>query len=120
MDFKFIILNMNEVFYNFFNSIFSNIVKLVSLNEVSLDASERWQLGFQDPASPIMEGIEHLHNDIMFFIVVLAVLVSYILWRTLKLFSTNGSDQSDELSSRILHLENYKNGVYHHTFLEIV
>jgi hypothetical protein len=31
------------------------------------DAAEPWQLGFQDPATPAMEGIITFHNDIMFF-----------------------------------------------------
>jgi hypothetical protein len=30
--------------------------------------TEPWQLDFQDPATPIMEGIINLHNDIMFFL----------------------------------------------------
>jgi cytochrome c oxidase subunit 2 len=33
------------------------------------DAAEKWQLGFQDPATPIMEGIINLHDDVMFFLV---------------------------------------------------
>jgi hypothetical protein len=31
------------------------------------DAATPWQLSFQDPASPIMEGIIDLHHDIFFF-----------------------------------------------------
>jgi heme/copper-type cytochrome/quinol oxidase subunit 1 len=31
-----------------------------------LDAPEQWQLAFQDPASPIVEGILDLHHDIFF------------------------------------------------------
>jgi len=33
----------------------------------SCDFAQEWQLGFQDPATPIMEGIVDLHHDIMFF-----------------------------------------------------
>ena len=32
------------------------------------DASESWQLGFQDPATPVMEGIITFHNDLMFYL----------------------------------------------------
>lgn len=32
-----------------------------------LDFSEDYQLGFQDPATPLMEGIIDLHHHIFFF-----------------------------------------------------
>ena len=38
------------------------------------DASTNWQLGFQDPATPYMEGITSFHNNIMFFIVLIVIL----------------------------------------------
>nr|YP_009114043.1 cytochrome c oxidase subunit 2 [Ahnfeltia plicata]AHB62106.1 cytochrome c oxidase subunit 2 [Ahnfeltia plicata] len=47
------------------------------------DAAENWQLGFQDPATPIMEGIINLHHDLMFFICVVSIFVSWMLGRTL-------------------------------------
>jgi heme/copper-type cytochrome/quinol oxidase subunit 1 len=34
-----------------------------------------WQLGFQDPATPVMEGIIDLHHDIVFFLVFIVVFV---------------------------------------------
>jgi hypothetical protein len=33
------------------------------------------QLGFQDPASPIVEGIIDLHHDIFFFLVLIIIFV---------------------------------------------
>lgn len=51
------------------------------------DAPENWQLGFQDPATPIMEGIINLHHDLMFFICVISVFVTWMLFRTLWHFS---------------------------------
>jgi len=33
------------------------------------DAPEPWQLGFQDAATPIMEGIMALHHDVFFFLI---------------------------------------------------
>ena len=47
------------------------------------DTAQDWQLGFQDPATPIMEGIINLHHDLMFFICVISVFVSWMLGRTL-------------------------------------
>lgn len=50
---------------------------------VTADSSYNWQLGFQDPATPIMEGIINLHHDLMFFICVISIFVSWMLGRTL-------------------------------------
>ena len=38
-----------------------------------MDAPVPWQLGFQDPATPIMEGIINFHNYLMIYIVLVAV-----------------------------------------------
>ena len=35
------------------------------------DAALNWQIGFQDPATPYMEGILTFHNTIMFFLVMI-------------------------------------------------
>jgi len=54
------------------------------LHFISLaDAPENWQVGFQDPATPIMQGIIDLHHDIFFFMLVILVLVIWMLARTL-------------------------------------
>lgn len=51
------------------------------------DSPEPWQLGFQDPATPIMEGIIDLHHDIGFFMLVILFFVLWMLARTLYHFS---------------------------------
>jgi cytochrome c oxidase subunit 2 len=51
----------------------------------SCDFAQDWQLGFQDPASPIMEGIVDLHHDIMFLLFIIRISVSHILLRTVTL-----------------------------------
>jgi len=51
-------------------------------NNTSLqDAAEFWQVGFQDPATPVMEGIINFHHDLMFYLV---VIVFFVLWLTLR------------------------------------
>ena len=50
------------------------------------DAATPWQLSFQDPASPIMQGIIDLHHDIMFILVFIAVFVLWMLVRTVYHF----------------------------------
>nr|NP_062483.1 cytochrome c oxidase subunit 2 [Chondrus crispus]P48869.1 RecName: Full=Cytochrome c oxidase subunit 2; AltName: Full=Cytochrome c oxidase polypeptide II [Chondrus crispus]CAA87604.1 cytochrome oxidase, subunit II [Chondrus crispus] len=56
---------------------------------ITTDVAENWQIGFQDPATPIMEGIINLHYDLMFFICVISVFVSWMLGRTLWHFEQN-------------------------------
>jgi cytochrome c oxidase subunit 2 len=55
-------------------------------SQAHCDYAQPWQYGFQDPASPIMEGIIDLHHDIMFFLTIICIFVLYMLMRTLFLF----------------------------------
>jgi cytochrome c oxidase subunit 2 len=57
-----------------------------SYNLIFADAPEPWQYGFQDPATPVMEGIVDLHHDICFFLIVILVFVLWMLSRTLFYF----------------------------------
>jgi cytochrome c oxidase subunit 2 len=50
------------------------------------DAPESWQLSFQDPATPVMQGIIDLHHDVVFFLIVILVFVMWMLARTLQHF----------------------------------
>ena len=104
----------------FFLSFFNFLVNLVNVSEVFSDAAERWQMSFQDPASPIMEGIEHFHNDLMFFIVIIFIFVSWLLFRCLQLFSTDEASNVNSLDHRVSLMGDYTSGVYHHTLLEVV
>lgn len=63
---------MLSAIYNFFNK---NIILPVARN----DWAEPWQLLFQDPASPVYEGIVNLHHDIMFIMFFIAIFVITIL-----------------------------------------
>jgi cytochrome c oxidase subunit 1 len=51
------------------------------------DAPKAWQMGFQDPASPVMEGIIDLHHDIMFFLIITLTFVMWMLLRILMFFT---------------------------------
>lgn len=51
------------------------------------DASEPWQLSFQDPATPVMEGMINFHHDIMFLLILIVISTLYILTRTILLFN---------------------------------
>jgi len=56
------------------------------LNLFINDAPVAWQFGFQEAATPIMEGIINLHNDIMSIIIFITFFVSWMLIRAIYLF----------------------------------
>jgi cytochrome c oxidase subunit 2 len=51
------------------------------------DAAEPWQLGFQDPATPVVEGIIYFHNDLCFFLILISCVVFWMLSRCLYAYS---------------------------------
>jgi cytochrome c oxidase subunit 2 len=51
-----------------------------------MDVTGPWQYSFSDPATPIMEGIIHFHNDLMFFIVAITIFVLWMLLRCIMIF----------------------------------
>ena len=63
--------------YQFFNNFFFSLS----------DSADFWQLGFQDPATPVMEGIINFHHDIMFILIVTVVFVLWLLLRSIYFFN---------------------------------
>lgn len=57
------------------------------INKIYLDAPEPWQIGFQDPATAVMEGIINFHHDLFFFLVVIAIFVTRLLVRVVALYN---------------------------------
>nr|WBU10827.1 cytochrome c oxidase subunit 2 [Malassezia nana] len=51
------------------------------------DSPERWQIGLQDPASPVQEGITELADDVVFFMTIIVVGVAWALFSTVKHFN---------------------------------
>jgi cytochrome c oxidase subunit 2 len=75
-----------------FTFFFKNIFKALSVLVVSntfLDAGDAWQVSFQAPATPIMEGIINFHNHIMFFMLAVGIFVMWLLGRCLVFYSDN-------------------------------
>jgi len=62
---------------------------LLIFNFSHLDAAENWALSFQDPATPIMEGIINFHNHIMIFLTIIVVFVAWLMARAIVLFEEN-------------------------------
>lgn len=50
-------------------------------------AAVNWQYGFQNPATPLMEGIINFHNHIMFFMIGVGVFVIWLLGRCLIIYN---------------------------------
>lgn len=50
------------------------------------DCAKPWQLGFQTPATPTMEGIIRFHHDLMFLLILIVVFVGYMMFRCLYHF----------------------------------
>ena len=63
---------------------FKNI--LVFNNPIKLDAPTPWGLFFQDSATPQMEGIEELHNNIMFYLAIILFTVTWMMITIIKNF----------------------------------
>jgi len=59
----------------------------------SIDAATPWQIGFQDPASPIMQGIIDLHNDIMGLMFFILFFVVWMLGRSIVFFEKSNVQQ---------------------------
>jgi len=70
------------------------------------DAPEAWGYVFQDPGSPIARGIQDLHHDIFFFILVIMIFVFWLLFRTIWFFRKERNPKPSM--------------IVHGTFLEIV
>jgi len=70
------------------------------------DAALPWQLGLQDPATPIAVGIYKFHHDLIFILIFVVVFVSWMLMKILVRFN----DDTFKTST----------GVVHGTTIEIV
>ena len=52
------------------------------------DAAESWQLGLQDPASPVFEGMIFFYNYLVFFLILIGSLIFWLLYITIAHFNT--------------------------------
>jgi cytochrome c oxidase subunit 2 len=78
------------------------------------------QIGFQDPATPIMEGIIDLHHNILFYLIVIFILV---LWILLRIFQRNAVMWSFVATKNdVYQRTNYLlfNKITHGTWLEVI
>jgi cytochrome c oxidase subunit 2 len=111
--------NLNS-FFNLLENLLVHIQLAGNTQIAHSDAATPWQLGFQDPASPTMEGIINFHHDLMFFIVAISVFVMWLLFRCIYLFSSEESKVGTTGEEKIAEAKIMSEGIYHNTFIEIV
>ncbi|KAJ0013820.1 hypothetical protein Pint_21191 [Pistacia integerrima] len=75
------------------------VLEWLFLTIAPCDAAEPWQLGSQDAATPMMQGIIDLHHDIFFFLILILVFVLRILVRALWHFHY----KKNPIPQRIVH-----------------
>jgi cytochrome c oxidase subunit 2 len=62
------------------------LAQLGLVNLALMDAPEPWQMGYQDGATPTFEGITELHDQIMFYLIVILLGVGWMLTQTILNF----------------------------------
>ena len=65
----------------------------------SLDTPKPWGIYFQDSATPQIEGIIELHDNIMFYLAIILFTVGWTLGSTILRYSNNESSLSNKYSS---------------------
>ena len=74
-------------FFILVESLFTNLAESISAP---------WQFYFQDPETPIMEGIINFHDKAMFLITFIVFAVGYILFRCVVLFEDKNDNRQSE------------------------
>lgn len=90
-----------------FNILSNTVISLFSITyfissfveTAKADAPEAWQTGFQDPATPYMEGMIEVYNFIMLFLIVVSV---FILWMLYKI-STSFVESKHPVAEKFTH-----------------
>jgi cytochrome c oxidase subunit 1 len=63
----------------------------LSIQEITTDTPRPWGIYFQDSATPQMEGIEELHNNILFYLAIIMFAVTWIAVSIVKNYRANKS-----------------------------
>ena len=103
----FIISNIFIRLVYYFKYLLNQIIVVIWINEcetnekmllekfntdlIKLDAPTPWGLFFQDSATPQMEGLEELHNNIMFYLAIILFTVTWMLITVIRNFVSSRS-----------------------------
>lgn len=63
---------------------------------VSADAPRAWQMFFQDPATPSMEGILYFNQHLSFLLIIIVIFVGWLLFFTVYFFIERHNSQSSK------------------------
>ena len=63
------------------------VLKFFVQSSIYLDSPIRWQIGFQDPAVPTMEGIVNFHNHVMIVILFIVIFVAWLMTNLINYFN---------------------------------
>jgi cytochrome c oxidase subunit 2 len=86
-------------FTKFLIPFISNIFLIIVFLSTSLsDYAYPFQLCFQDPCTPLMEGIIIMHHDLVFLLIVIGLAVGWILFRTTYLFYNTKNINSSKIT----------------------
>jgi len=55
------------------------IIGIILSNIINNDSSKKWQVTFQEESTPTMIGIRDLHDNVMFYLIVILLIVGYFL-----------------------------------------
>jgi len=67
---------------------YEEILKLINGSVPKQDAAVRWQMGFQDPATPVAEGIFDFHHELFYVVVFIVFFVGVLLIRCVQLYDS--------------------------------
>lgn len=72
--------------------VLADYFSLTSYNQlIFCDAPRPWGINFQDSATPQMEGLVELHDNILFYLAIILFSVGWILWSIVRTFVNNKS-----------------------------
>jgi len=82
---------------NTVKTLFALALATIINNTNLMDASKNWDMDFQDPATPVMEGIISFHNDLMVIMCLVTAFVTYFLGAVIYHFVGKPQDASNRL-----------------------
>ena len=85
------------MYYNLVNKLFNNwnnieaYLNTENIYKITCDTPRPWGLFFQDSATPQMEGLEELHNNILYY---LAIIMFAVTWMAISIIRNYTSNKS--------------------------
>jgi len=109
----------SDIVLTFVIILFSVLLSYYVGNPVNCDAPRAWGLYFQDSASPQMEALVELHDNIMYYLVAILFIVGWIQGAIIKNFESSKSPISNKYLNhgRCVPIQKYSNYIQKKTLL---